>query len=889
MRYRLLTGITWMMLLIGGSAAYADFNPIDPPEPMVTRTLTVGVSPTTAGTATGNGKYTIGEPVQISTTGDKNYTFRYWTLNGVQYSTSMSLSYTMGDSAVVFIAHYDYTPPVVPVEPFDPTSPPEPYVSQWIEVSANPLTGGYTRGSGTYTSGQKTTIQVLPYTQYAFRYWTLNGYPYTEANTSFTYTVGDSSARFVANLVEKHLLTVKTYPRSAGTSTMTYGTTTTDNDILPPSEAVTLTTKGKADYVFRYWMLNGRAYSTQTTASYTMGDSTVAFTAVYDYIGHGDTTMFNPSNPPEPLLYEDVTIKVISADTTKGTTTGSGTFHFAAFDTIVATPTPGYVFRYWHDGNTNATRVVVAEHDTLYIAYFGNDTTLLDTVICYGETLQVGDTLLTRSGHREFYTQRPDGLLTWNIVDLTILNPQSSSMFVSICQGDTFTYEGGSYTQTGTYIDTLHNYINCDSVVTLHLTVYPTYDTTIIAGICASERYEANNFLADTTGQYVQHLTTIHGCDSIVRLDLTVHPEYDSTIVASICRGSAYEANGFYETQAGNYTRQLQSQSGCDSVIHLQLTVDSVETVYYYGDPICQGESYSWRGMTYSPMQDTICYDKEASTTNPCGYILHELHLTVYPQLLLTWSDQSLQICHNTETPTLDYNILSGSPVSYTLSLRDTATQQTVTWRDIDIRQGVTIPLLPDSMRPSYYQLTIIVQDSLCHPFYSTIPVQINYIGDSIMTQRWNDLLAVRKTAAERYGGFSAYQWYIDGQAIAGETNSTLYRPTEGLDGHTYQVEVTRQTDGVTLLSCPFTPTLQPTTLTLVITPSVTRSQAPIRVRTGQRGQLCAYNQEGQPVIKNLSLEQGETTITAPTITGLYLLTFTSDEGQRTVQKLLVY
>ena len=887
MRPRRRLSILLAMLSVG-VGVYADFNPIDPPEPMVTRTLTVGVSPTAAGTATGDGKYAVGEVVQISTKANKDYTFRQWTLNGVPYATSMSLSYTMGDSAVVFIAQYDYTPPVVPIEPFDPTNPPEPYLSQWVEVTADPLAGGYTRGSGTYTSGQKTTIQVVPYTQYAFRGWTLNGYPYNEQNTSFTYTVGDSSALFVAKLVEKHLITVRTYPRSAGVSRMTYGTTTTDNEILPPDEAVTLTTTGNTDYVFRYWMLNGQVYDTQTTAAYTMGDSTVAFTAVYDYIGHGDTTMFSPTNPPEPLLYEDVTIKVISADTTKGTASGSGTFHFAAFDTIVATPLPGYVFRYWHDGNTNATRVVVAEQDTLYIAYFGNDTTQIDTTICYGETLQVGDTLLTQSGHREFYTLRPDGLLTWNIVDLTILGPQSSSMYVSICQGDTFTYEGGSYATAGVYIDTLQNYIGCDSVVTLHLTINPVYDYTIVAGICASERYEENNFSADTTGVYVQYLTSIHGCDSIVRLDLTVHPEYDSTIVARICQGNAYQENGFDETEAGEYTLRLQSEFGCDSVIHLQLSVDSVETTYYY-DTICQGDSYTWRNEVYAPMQDTICYDKEASTVNSCGYVLHELHLTVHPQLQIAWSEQSLQLCHNTETPTLEYTTIAGSPMSYTLSLRDTVTEQVAVWNDRDIRQGVTLPLLPDTMRPGYYQLTITVQDSFCQPFSTTLPVEIHYAGDSLLTQRWNDLLAVRKTFYDRMGGFNAYQWYMDGQALTGETNSTLYRPDEGLDGHTYQVEVTRQSDGVTLICCPFSPTEQPTTVTLVVRPSVVETKAPVRVRTNQRGQLKAYNREGQKVVGDICLEQGENCIEAPSTPGLYMLTFVSDDGQQTVQKLLVY
>lgn len=887
MRLNLLHIIALAGALLGSMPVLADFNPDNPPEPLVTRRLTVGVTPSNAGRAYGEGNYRVGEEVQLSTDSNAYYVFQYWTLNGVQYSSQRAFSYIMGDSAVTFIAHYKYDKPVIPDKPFDPKDPPEPFVSQLVKVIANPSEGGYTQGSGTYRAGTTVMIGVTPYTQYAFGGWTLNGRPYPEMSTQFSYTVGDSAAYFEARLIEKHLITVKTHPRAAGVSTMTVGGVTMDNEILIPGEQVLLGTTGNPDYRFRHWTLNGKPYNTSASCNYTMGDTTASFVAVYDYIGTGDTTVFNPANPPEPTIHQDVFIKVISATPDKGTVTGTGTYPFASPVTITAIPVNGYVFRYWKDNGSNQTpRTVVATMtDTLYIAFFGNDTCRLDTTICYGETLQVGDTILNQTGHREFYTRRPDGLYTWNIVDLQVWHPMSSALSATICQGDTFHYEGGEYTMAGTYVDTLLNPFGCDSIVTLHLTVNPTYDTTIVASICASERYEDNGFSVNTTGEYVQYLRTTMGCDSIVRLSLTVHEEYESTIMARICRGETYDLNGFNATEAGEYTLELQSRYGCDSIVHLALIVDSVPTVFYY-DSICEGTSYAWRDSTYA--LSGRYWSREQSDTVSCGYILHELNLLVHPQLQVRYSEQSFLLCQSAERPTVRVSVTAGSPAGYSLALVDSATQRQAVWTDLPFTGSITVPELPDTLFPGYYSLIITMQDSFCNDLATTLPLQVNYAADSLITQRWGDLLAVRKTAYDRYGGFTAYRWYRDGLPLDGETASTLYLPDEGLEGSIYQVEVTRTIDGVTLISCPFTPTPQPATVTLVVTPSATTAKAPLRVRTAQDGLLTTYNRDGVATAST-PVSAGDNHVCAPAASGIYLLQLTTVSGERYIQKLLVY
>ena len=115
----------------------------------------------------------------------------------------------------------------------------------------------------------------------------------------------------------------------------------------------------------------------------------------------------------------------------------------------------------------------------------------------------------------------------------------------------------------------------CDSIVTLTLTVNPVESTTLLAAICDGTSYTENGFNVSEAGTYTQNLQTINGCDRIVTLTLTVNPTYNITIDASINEGEMYEENGFSESEAGTYVHTLQSEFGCDSVITLNLMVNS--------------------------------------------------------------------------------------------------------------------------------------------------------------------------------------------------------------------------------------------------------------------------------------------------------------------------
>ncbi len=150
---------------------------------------------------------------------------------------------------------------------------------------------------------------------------------------------------------------------------------------------------------------------------------------------------------------------------------------------------------------------------------------------------------------------------------------------------DTTFMEG---TESGTFVFNRKNANNCDSIVTYHLTVNPARTETAYDTICASElagtgyAWRDTTFMeGTTTGTFVFNRETSLGCDSIVTLYLTVNPTYtlplvDTTICASALPFSYYDTTFDANTLPGvyNYTFRGHTLAGCDSIGTVKLTVN---------------------------------------------------------------------------------------------------------------------------------------------------------------------------------------------------------------------------------------------------------------------------------------------------------------------------
>jgi len=153
-------------------------------------------------------------------------------------------------------------------------------------------------------------------------------------------------------------------------------------------------------------------------------------------------------------------------------------------------------------------------------------------------------------------------------------------------------------------------------------------DTVIIKDtICYGANYAINGFNVPTAiadSVYFNNDFNQNGCDSVIRLELTVNPIYIVPIVATICKGNVYDFHEKLLTEKGIYTDTLQTISGCDSVIELTLTVISIDTTHI-SESICEGESYDFFGRL---LTEEDIYYKTLQSIHGCDSII-ELRLTV--------------------------------------------------------------------------------------------------------------------------------------------------------------------------------------------------------------------------------------------------------------------
>ena len=172
-----------------------------------------------------------------------------------------------------------------------------------------------------------------------------------------------------------------------------------------------------------------------------------------------------------------------------------------------------------------------------------------------------------------------------------------------ICKDGEYVWNSSTYTSPGDYTQTFETTAHCDSVVTLHLLEAKPASTSFSASICEGDYYKWNGEKYDTEGPHAQTLTTIHGCDSVVTLNLTVNDTYYTTKDESIVLGETFKWDGDEYTEEGVYTKDYIAKNGCDSVVQINLSV--ITTVYSeFKKEICEGGFYEWNNEKLSVQKD---------------------------------------------------------------------------------------------------------------------------------------------------------------------------------------------------------------------------------------------------------------------------------------------
>ena len=260
-------------------------------------------------------------------------------------------------------------------------------------------------------------------------------------------------------------------------------------------------------------------------------------------------------------------------------------------------------------------------------------TTPLSATICSNETYDFHGRDLTQAGTYSDTLQTINGCDSVIVLTLSVNPVATTPLSATICSNETYDFHGRDLTQAGTYSDTLQTINGCDSVIVLTLSVNPVATTPLSATICSNETYDFHGRDLTQAGTYSDTLQTINGCDSVIVLTLSVNHVYHDTINVEICEGSVYPENGFNVNEAGTYTQTLQTINGCDSIITLNLTVNSALTSIIDAE-ICEGTTYSENGFEHS---EAGTYTQTLQTSNGCDSIV-TLNLSMKPNSMTTFT-----------------------------------------------------------------------------------------------------------------------------------------------------------------------------------------------------------------------------------------------------------
>ncbi|MFN5984790.1 MAG: MopE-related protein [Fluviicola sp.] len=160
----------------------------------------------------------------------------------------------------------------------------------------------------------------------------------------------------------------------------------------------------------------------------------------------------------------------------------------------------------------------------------------------------------------------------------------SSSLSVTNC--GPYTWFGNTYTTSGNYQHVLPNAnsVGCDSTINLALTINNPASTTLNQTACTSYTFGTQTLTA--SGTYVDSLTTVNGCDSIVTLNLT--------IVTSITYYEDFDNDGFGDPASDSiscavpvgYVTNSNDCDDTDSLITVAQTYYSDADGDGYGSPV---------------------------------------------------------------------------------------------------------------------------------------------------------------------------------------------------------------------------------------------------------------------------------------------------------------
>lgn len=431
--------------------------------------------------------------------------------------------------------------------------------------------------------------------------------------------------------------------------------------------------------------------------------------------------------------------------------------------------------------------------------------------------------------------------------------------------------------------------------------------------VCEGDVY-SDQYLTGITepGEYEYPIKNRLGCDSVIyRVNVAFLEAEKFVLDTTICYGDTLEFKGSKYYRTGEYAKTYQYVSGCDSLIDsIRLTVlprinyvatktDAMtgpnsgsiqitmqEEDYYY---TLNGERNAPTDALAPGTYELIVYNSHGCATEP---EIIEIVTECLEAELLQPIDA---VCADHESLNFTVQRLAGGYAEYSIKFSEEAKKGGFSDYDHETAELSTegvdefIVNLPEKVVPGIYTTELVLHDINCGDKKYPFTFEILY-PDSVIVQRWDDMLSVTN---DRWNGgytFSSYQWYKDGNIMDGQTHSYLYVPEEKLDVNAeYSVMLTRVNDNVSVMTCPFTPIQisdEEKEKLVISLNNMTYNGQVVEVLVNEPVQIKVYNAMGIKIMEEYVEERAE--IRLPKIEGLYILEVTNANGKRETHRVIV-
>ncbi len=202
-------------------------------------------------------------------------------------------------------------------------------------------------------------------------------------------------------------------------------------------------------------------------------------------------------------------------------------------------------------------------------------TVSIDTTVCTGGSFEFLGNVFSASGSYTFSDPAAGACGTTYELDLLLLDaPTAVSLDTTICEGETITLFGTTYSQFGTYNVTVDQQ-GCPTEYELSLTERPPVQVSLDTTLCAGETLLYAGTFFSSAGVYNVNNTIGQGCDSIFAITLSYLPAVITVLDTAILEGESLAVADTVLTSAGTYEFTYPLPDGCDSLFRVVLDIIS--------------------------------------------------------------------------------------------------------------------------------------------------------------------------------------------------------------------------------------------------------------------------------------------------------------------------